>query len=160
MHRCASLHTPQLDYLTISHDIGWNTTHTFPGLPRRLRRPRFQNSHNLTAPSWVSGDFLVTNSTVNASMPYTFVFDRILDQDKSYPEYNYLGKGCYRDPTWPWYLQSAPPETLFLLVPLFASLLALWNQYYWRQRKIDFTATIAFACISYAGAFVSPSLRV
>ncbi|KAI0924920.1 hypothetical protein AcW1_006886 [Taiwanofungus camphoratus] len=56
--------------------------------------------------------------------------------------------GCYRPPTFPWYLQPFPWWTQFIIVPLFSILSSLANlQPFWTW---DLVVMVVLSCVSYA----------
>lgn len=88
--------------------------------------------------------------------PIMFSVSHALDLNTDYPEYNFVGVGCYRGPDWPWYIQGLDWKWTLPLVPLFAFLLAVWNLQAMRRTadaKHVFIMVI-FGCASYAGKFL------
>lgn len=69
----------------------------------------------------------------------------------------YSVNGCYRDPDWPWYLQSPPPWTLLFLVPLYGifSALASFQPFFSRELPV----MVFVSCCSYAANRVCYLLR-
>jgi len=57
-------------------------------------------------------------------------------------------KGCYRNPSWPWYRQPFPWWTLLFLVPIYSTCSSLSNLQSWRS--IQLPIMVAFSCASYA----------
>lgn len=55
--------------------------------------------------------------------------------------------GCYRDPSWGWYLQPLPWWILFVIVPLFCLCASMNNQQHWRSRQM--IVMICIACVSF-----------
>ncbi|KAI0638241.1 DUF1212-domain-containing protein [Trametes polyzona] len=56
--------------------------------------------------------------------------------------------GCYRPPTFPWYLQPFPWWTQFIIVPIFSVLSSLANlQPFW---TIELVVMVVISCVSYA----------
>jgi len=76
----------------------------------------------------IAGSFTFTNSTPYAS------------QD--------LHMGCYRPESFPWYLQTFPWWTQFLIVPVFAVLSSLANLQPWKT--FDMVVMVAIACCGYS----------
>jgi hypothetical protein len=56
--------------------------------------------------------------------------------------------GCYRPPSFPWYLQPFPFWTEFLIVPIFSILSSLANLQPFRSRQLP--VMVAISCASYA----------
>ena len=56
--------------------------------------------------------------------------------------------GCYRPPTFPWYLQPFPWWTQFIIVPIFSILSSLANlQPFW---TVELVVMVVISCVSYA----------
>jgi hypothetical protein len=91
---------------------------------------------------------------INASSPLyslngTFTFTNATD-NKSDADYE-LTQGaiiCNRDPGWPWYRQAMPEVYLFLFVPIFSVLCAMWNFQPWRSRQLP--VMVIISCAGYA----------
>lgn len=76
----------------------------------------------------LTGTFTFTNST-------PFIREHIID-------------GCYRPPTFPWYLQPFPWWSQFIIVPIFSVLSSLSNlQPVWTW---DLVVMVVISCVSYA----------
>ncbi|KAK4686118.1 hypothetical protein P7C73_g4009, partial [Tremellales sp. Uapishka_1] len=61
-----------------------------------------------------------------------------------------LNKGsiiCVRDVVWPWYRQSMPQVYLFALVPVFSTLLCLWNMQPIRSKQLP--VMVFISCIGF-----------
>ncbi|KAF9457342.1 hypothetical protein BDZ94DRAFT_236245 [Collybia nuda] len=89
------------------------------------------------------GNFLMANG----STPFVSI-GGILSQGSvvSYKTQNII-KGCFRDPTWPWYRQPLPFWTVFFLVPVYSTCSSLSNLQAWDSQLI---VMVAFSCCSYA----------
>jgi len=57
-------------------------------------------------------------------------------------------KGCYRDPTWPWWRQPFPWWTAFFLVPIYSFCSSLANLQ--SIKSAQMAAMVAFSCAAYA----------
>lgn len=77
-------------------------------------------------------------------------FSHNLDPTIPYPDYNYIGTGCYRGADWPWWIQGPKWWYPYFLVPIYACLLALWHGQAFRERKIIFVM-ISLGCLSFLG---------
>ncbi|KAH9947233.1 DUF1212-domain-containing protein [Amylocystis lapponica] len=85
-------------------------------------------SNNLNTGNPLSGTFTFTNST-------PIIREHIIE-------------GCYRPPSFPWYLQPFPWWTQFIIVPLFSIFSSLANlQPFWTWELI---VMVVISCISYA----------
>lgn len=102
-------------------------------------------SQGMLAGNWTS-DYSTQLLTVS--------FGHILDPNTPYPDYNFIGNGCYRGADWPWYFQSPAWLSYFTLVPAFAFLLAVWHgQDISKERhNVKHIVTMVFlGCLSYTG---------
>jgi hypothetical protein len=97
---------------------------------------------------------VLSDNNGTTTFPMTIGISMALNPDIAYPQYNYQGTGCYRDPAWPWYFQHPPWWSQLFLVPLFALALSLWNgqQLSWVEKK---TVIVMVTCAgaAYAGMF-------
>ena len=101
-------------------------------------------SHGFLTANWTSGLM---------AKPIALSVSHALDPNTPYPEYNYIGVGCYRAQNWAWFLQSLHWRWTLPLVPTFAYLLALWNlqaMQRWTDSK-HIAIMVVFGCASYAG---------
>lgn len=101
-------------------------------------------SEGVLTANWTSG---LIGHPIALSVSHT------LETNTAYPDYNYIGVGCYRGPDWAWYLQGLDWRWTLPLVPTFAFLLALWNlqsMHAWRDGK-HIAIMVLFGCASYAG---------
>lgn len=84
-------------------------------------------------------------------------FSHTLDPTIPYPDYNYIGTGCYRGADWPWYIQGIKWQWTLPLIPLFTFLLALWNLQAFRKNQ-DYkhvAIQVVLGCASYLGESLS-----
>ena len=58
----------------------------------------------------------------------------------------YIFKGCYRPPSFPWYLQPFPWWTQFIIVPIFSTLSSLNNE---QPFNLDLVVMVIISCTSY-----------
>lgn len=107
---------------------------------------------------FLHGSFLSRNMTAEVTdLPGSFSF---LDTTTTN---EFLIKGCYRNPAWPWWRQPFPWWTLLFLVPVYATCSSLANLQ--RVRSVQLPVMVAFACAAYAttkavALFVSDHLSV
>ena len=114
-------------------------------------------THPVLAQGYLSG-----NWTENAGTAQLMILNvaESVDPSQSYADYAYVGTGCYRSPTWPWYLKAAPWYASIPCIPIFALLLAFWNGQDWKtktDRKRLMIMTL-MGCIAYAANKVGESL--
>lgn len=86
----------------------------------------------------------------------TVSFGHLLDPDVPYPDYNFIGNGCYRGADWAWYLQNPGWLGFLALVPAFAFFLAVWHKQYLTNQKNDLKHIIimvGLGCLSYTGNY-------
>ncbi len=57
-----------------------------------------------------------------------------------------ISQGCYRPPAFPWYLQSFPWWTQFIIVPIFSILSSVNNE---QPTNWDLVVMVVISCISY-----------
>ncbi|KAH7105426.1 hypothetical protein BKA62DRAFT_812904 [Auriculariales sp. MPI-PUGE-AT-0066] len=62
--------------------------------------------------------------------------------------YLLLDAGCYREPTWPWWLQEFPWWTLFILVPTFSFFSSLGNMQPFKTKELP--VMVIISCASFA----------
>ena len=92
-----------------------------------------------------TGNFFADNETLTPSgLPshgsFTFI-------NGTEPSFEHMHEGCFRLPSFPWYLQPFPFWTQFMTVPLFATLLSLANLQPWHE--LDIVVMVVISCISY-----------
>ncbi|TFY65636.1 hypothetical protein EVG20_g5445 [Dentipellis fragilis] len=93
-----------------------------------------------------TGAFVADNSTrFTAEMPLfgTFSFSNgtTLTQE-------HIVNGCYRPPSFPWYLQPFPWWAQFFIVPLFSVCSSLANLQPWKSKQLP--VMVIISCIAYA----------
>ncbi|KAI0094362.1 DUF1212-domain-containing protein [Irpex rosettiformis] len=92
---------------------------------------------------FLNGTFYANNtSSMISVISGAFTF---LDSTGANP---YLVKGCYRDPSWPWYRKAFPWWTLLFLVPLYATCSSVANLQ--RVRSVQLPVMVLFSCAAYA----------
>jgi uncharacterized membrane protein YjjB (DUF3815 family) len=95
----------------------------------------------------VVGEFVPDNGTlsyINHGNPLSGTFT-FVDVDPFATEHIIVG--CYRDASFPWYLQPFPWWTQFFIVPLFSLLSSLSNlQPLW---TVDMLVMVLISCVSY-----------
>lgn len=93
----------------------------------------------------VQGTFAASNSTAFAGS-FTFsnsTYDSSIDTSSA------PGDVCFRDPSWPWYLQPFPLWSLALLVPAFSTFSSAANGQPFRSKQLP--VMVAISCASFAG---------
>ncbi|RDX51091.1 DUF1212-domain-containing protein [Lentinus brumalis] len=109
-----------------------------------------QARRNLEATTLLGSQILhgfVINSNVSSTVPMsdlggTFTFMETADTKSSH-----ILKGCYRDPSWPWYRQPLPWWTMFFLVPLYSTCSSIQNLQ--SIRSIQLLVMVLFSCAAY-----------
>ncbi|KAI0305019.1 hypothetical protein BC826DRAFT_1100753 [Russula brevipes] len=81
-----------------------------------------------------------SNSTTQLGFSGTFGFVNATN--------SHISRGCYRDPSWPWYRQPFPWWTMFFLVPLYSTCSSLSNLQSFRSPRLPIM--IVFSCCSYS----------
>lgn len=117
------------------------------------RAERLKMMAEITSPVFSSGSLMGNWTTHSTSESIALSVAHILDPNAVYPEYNFVGVGCYRGPDWPWYVQGLKWQWTIPLVPLFALLLAVWNlqrMQNWPDAK-HVLIMVLFGCAAYAG---------
>lgn len=107
-----------------------------------------QAANNLTGTVQMMGSFIADNDTQTLlPLSSTFVFtNAIPTKDR------FVVLGCYRPPTDPWYLRSAPFWAQFFIVPIFSVLSSLANLQPvsdWRSRR-NLLVMVIISCASFA----------
>ncbi|KAI0720004.1 hypothetical protein C8T65DRAFT_634556 [Cerioporus squamosus] len=105
---------------------------------------------NLAATEMLDSQILhgyIINSNVSTTVPMsdlggTFTFLETADSKSSH-----ILKGCYRDPTWPWYRQPLPWWTMFFLVPLYSTCSSIQNLQ--SIRSFQLLVMVFFSCAAY-----------
>ncbi|KAG8819514.1 hypothetical protein FRC18_012059, partial [Serendipita sp. 400] len=107
--------------------------------PSALHR-RLQATQYLSDAVRLHGAFFVHSSDITGSFQFT-------NMTTPAPSRVYSIRGCYRDPDWPWYLQSPPTWTLVFLVPLYGVFSALASfQPFWNREMF---VMVLVSCCSY-----------
>ena len=97
----------------------------------------------------VSGVFVSDNSSsytaVTGGKPVsgTFTFSSSVPFAEEH-----INNGCYRPPSFPWYLQPFPWWTQFIIVPIFSTLSSLANQQ--PLFTIELVVMVVISCVAYA----------
>lgn len=99
----------------------------------------------MTQPTILQGTFDALNGTFPADFNGTFTFSNTSATDLAQTN---IVNGCYRDPSWDWYLQPIPWWSLFICVPIFTFCASMNNQQHWFSRQM--LVMVAIACISFA----------
>jgi len=117
---------------------------------------------DITRTVYTQGMLAANWTSETMTNPIMLSFAHTLDPATPYPDYNYIGVGCYRGADWPWWLQGLKWQWTLPLIPAFAFLLALWNLQAMRQWKDlkHIVIMVVFGCASYAGESQSQSMFV
>lgn len=110
---------------------------------------------DITKTTYTQG-MLAANWTGSYSTQHiVLAFSHSLDPSTPYPDYNYIGTGCYRGADWPWWIQGLEWQWTLPLIPLFAFLLSLWNLQAWNclNDVKNLAIMVTFGCASYLGEF-------
>jgi hypothetical protein len=103
---------------------------------------------NLTGTVKMMGSFIADNATqLVVPLSSTFVFTNAIPS-----KHRYIVLGCFRPPTDPWYLRSAPFWAQFFIVPVFSMLSSLANLQPvndWKSRRNLFVMVV-ISCASFA----------
>jgi uncharacterized membrane protein YjjB (DUF3815 family) len=106
----------------------------------------------LTASTTLLGKFAIDGDTknetalaMNSSLPLsgTFTFTETTSLTQTY-----IVDGCYRPPSFPWYLRPFPMWTQFIIVPTFSVFSSLANLQPWRDFQLG--VMVIISCASYA----------
>ncbi|KAH8106158.1 DUF1212-domain-containing protein [Cristinia sonorae] len=104
-----------------------------------------QTALSLTGRFWTDNNTVMGNNThffhTNGPTPFTFTTSMPLLHE-------HIVVGCYRPPSFPWYLQPFPWWTQFLIVPTFSILSSLGNLQ--PLFTLDLIVMIVISCSSYA----------
>lgn len=96
----------------------------------------------------VEGVYSATNTSAFHSLNGTFSFNQLFTPTEPLAKYHYIMEGCYRDQSWPSYLQPLSWQFLFVLAPLFVFCLASLNGQHARGWRL--WVMILFGCCSFA----------
>ena len=87
------------------------------------------------------GIFSPDNDTVPFSGTFSFSNETSVGSSQ-------ILEGCYREPSWPWWLQEFPWWTLFILVPTFSFVSSLGNMQPLKTKELPIMVIIS--CASFA----------
>jgi hypothetical protein len=104
---------------------------------------------DLSAKVTINGTFSSANTTDFSALSGIFTLTQEFGATEPIRKYNYVLEGCYRDPSWGWYLRPVGSLWLFGLAPLFIFSLASINGQFWRTRNI--VVEVVFGCAAFAG---------
>ncbi|TDL27546.1 DUF1212-domain-containing protein [Rickenella mellea] len=94
-------------------------------------------------PTVLEGTFTAFNGTSRAdNFTGTFIFSN----STTTPDTSTV-QGCFRNPSWPWYLQPLPQWSLIWLVPLFALCSSMNSMQHWWSRQM--LVMVVIACVSF-----------
>ena len=82
---------------------------------------------DITRTVYTQGMLAANYTGAYTTRPVMLSFSHSLDPTIPYPDYNYIGTGCYRGADWPWWIQGLKWQWTLPLIPVFAFLLALSN---------------------------------
>ena len=136
------MHLNQGFCLTLGSDIAF-------GVDGAFRHQRDLMGKALAAKVTLNGTFTSTNSTDFSALAGIFTLSQEFGRTEPIREYHYVLEGCYRDPSWGWYLRPVGPLWLFGLAPLFIFSLASINGQFWRTRNL--IIEVVFGCAAFAG---------
>ncbi|KAH7930553.1 DUF1212-domain-containing protein [Leucogyrophana mollusca] len=89
------------------------------------------------------GNFTPHNGSYPLHGASTFGF-----ADSTIVDHRYILRGCYRDPSWPWFRQPLPWWTLFFLVPIYSICSSLANLQ--SVRSWQLLVMVTFSCCAFA----------
>lgn len=121
-------------------------------LDSTARAQRLTMIEDITRTIYSEGLLTANWTTSLMAQPIALSVSQAMETTTAYPQYNYIGIGCYRSPDWPWYLQGLQWRWALPLVPTFAFLLALWNLqaiHVWKDAK-HILIMVLLGCASYA----------
>lgn len=122
-------------------------------LDSTARAQRLAMIEDITRTIYTEGILTANWTSGLIAQPIALAVSHSMDTNTPYPQYNYIGVGCYRTSDWAWYFQGLDWRWTLPLVPLFAFLLALWNlqaMKVWKDGK-HILIMVFFGCASYAG---------
>ncbi|KAL6310166.1 hypothetical protein BKA93DRAFT_821221 [Sparassis latifolia] len=89
------------------------------------------------------GHIIANNDSLSlSSLGGTFSFTDVAEAA------THVVKGCYRDPSWPWYRQAFPWWTMLFLVPFYSICSSLANLQ--TIRSVQLPVMVLFSCAAYA----------
>jgi len=125
-------------------------------LDSTARAQRLAMIEDITKTTYSEGMLTANWTSGFIAQPIALAVSHSMDTNTPYPQYNYIGVGCYRSSDWAWYFQGLDWRWTLPLVPLFAFLLALWNlqaMRVWKDGK-HILIMVFFGCASYAGEYL------
>lgn len=106
-------------------------------------------SDGMVAAASLSGNFIADNTSTLLNDVGAHMFSGQFTFSNTIPvQRDYINTGCYRPPSFAWYLQPFPWWTEFIIVPLFSILSSLSNLQPWRS--VELIVMVVISCISYA----------
>ncbi|KAJ3716306.1 hypothetical protein DFJ43DRAFT_1100995 [Lentinula guzmanii] len=114
-------------------------------LDRSMRHKLDALASSLSSTVTLTGSWVADNSTDNGTLPVigTWTFTHAVPSSQAD-----IVDGCYRPKHFPWYLQSFPTWTAFLIVPTFSLLSSLANLQPFRSKQLP--VMVVISCASYA----------
>lgn len=112
-----------------------------------FRDQRDQMALDMAEGLTIAGVYTSSNTSSFNSLNGTFTFTQLFSPTEPLVRYHYIMDGCYRDPSWPIYLQSLDWKFLFILAPLFIFCLATLNGQ--RVHGWRLWVMILFGCCSF-----------
>lgn len=124
-------------------------------LDSSARAARLDMMEGITQTVYTQGMLAANYTGGYSTRPVMLSFSHSLDPTIAYPDYNYIGTGCYRGADWPWWIQGLQWQWTLPLIPVFAFLLALSNlQAIASVRDLrHITLMVFLGCASYLGEF-------
>ncbi|KAL1670420.1 hypothetical protein GGG16DRAFT_95861 [Schizophyllum commune] len=108
---------------------------------RRARRNYYAGfSNNL---NYTHGHFTMLNGT----NPFSAIGGVLATGSTASYQLEHIVKGCFREPSWPWWKQPLPWWAAFFLVPLYSTLSSLSNLQSFRSLQLP--VMVIFSCSSY-----------
>ncbi|KAJ3802026.1 hypothetical protein GGU11DRAFT_813697 [Lentinula aff. detonsa] len=114
-------------------------------IDRSMRHKLDALASSLSSTVTLTGSWVADNSTDNGTLPVigTWTFTHAVPSNQVD-----IVDGCYRPKHFPWYLQSFPTWTAFLIVPAFSLLSSLANLQPFRSKQLP--VMVVISCASYA----------
>ncbi|KAJ3739513.1 hypothetical protein DFH05DRAFT_1537950 [Lentinula detonsa] len=114
-------------------------------IDRSMRHKLDALASSLSSTVTLTGSWVADNSTDNGTLPVigTWTFTHAVPSNQVD-----IVDGCYRPKHFPWYLQSFPTWTAFLIVPTFSLLSSLANLQPFRSKQLP--VMVVISCASYA----------
>lgn len=95
----------------------------------------------------VHGSFAADNATDRPAFAGSFTFSNSTSGLDMNPN---EGEICYRDPSWPWYLQPFPFWSMFIIVPAFSIFSSAANGQPFRSKQLP--VMVLISCAAFAGS--------